>query len=60
MITYLIWNLNVIRELTAKDNYNIIILHLNKDKKEATYEADYTLFELTERADYDKATKVMG
>jgi hypothetical protein len=34
-------------------------LHLDKSNKKATYESDYTLFELTEKIDYETALSIL-
>ena len=59
MITYIIRDLDVIRKLTGKDNYRVIKLHLDEEKKEVKYESDYTLFELTEKLNYAEAIKII-
>jgi hypothetical protein len=57
--TYIIVNLDTIKAITGKDLYKKIILHLNTKKRVAKYESDYTSYELTERADYDKVLKII-
>ena len=54
MNTYIIEDLDTIKTITGKDIYKKIILHVDNNNKEAKYESDYTLFELTERSDYSK------
>lgn len=59
MKTYIIDNLDIIKAITGKDVYKKIILHVDDKKKIAKYESDYTSYELTERADYDKVLKII-
>lgn len=54
MKTYIIDDFDTIVKITGKNVYKKIILHINDKKREVKYESDYTLFELTERLDYNK------
>ncbi len=60
MNTYIIDNIDIIKEITGKSIYNKIIIHIDIDKKEAKYESDYTLYELTERLDYFKVQSLLN
>jgi chromosome condensin MukBEF ATPase and DNA-binding subunit MukB len=60
MTTYVIDDLEVIKKITGRDIYKKIVLHVDSQKKEAKYESDYTLFELTERLDYDMVVSIMN
>jgi predicted polyphosphate/ATP-dependent NAD kinase len=59
MITYIIADFGTIKGITGKDIYKKIILHLDNKKKEAKYESDFTLFELTEKLDYSKVKLIL-
>lgn len=59
MNTYIIRDKNAIMKLTGITIYNRIILHLDNEQKTVKYETDYTLFELTERLDYDYVIKTI-
>jgi hypothetical protein len=59
MVSYIIRDIDLIVKLTNKDYYHMIILHLDKSNKKATYESDYTLFELTEKIDYETALSIL-
>lgn len=59
MKIYIIENLDIIKKITGKDIYKKIILRINNRKKEAKYESDYTLYELTERLDYDRTKSLV-
>ena len=58
MITHIVKDSKIIKKLTGH-KYNLILLHLDHDKKEAKYQSDYTLFELTERLNYDDVVKTI-
>lgn len=59
MYTHIIRDKNAIMKLTGNPRYNRIILHLDNEQKLVKYEADYTLFELTERLDYEYVVKTI-
>lgn len=54
MSTYIIDNFDTIKIITGKSIYKKIVLHIDDKNKIAKYESDYTLYELTERLDYNK------
>lgn len=58
MKTYIIEDLDIIKKVTGKDAYKKIILHIDNRRKDAKYESDYTLYDLTERVDYNR-TKIL-
>ena len=60
MNTYIIDSVDVIEKITGKDIYKKIILHVNSSKREAKYESDYTLYELTEKSDYFKVQSLLN
>jgi hypothetical protein len=60
MITHIIRDLGIIRKLTGKENHKLILLHLNHDKREAKYQSDYTLFELTEALNYNDVIQIIA
>lgn len=60
MNTYIIDDLSIIIKITGKDIYKKIILHIDEENRVAKYESDYTLFELTERVDYNKVRSILN
>lgn len=59
MNTYIIRDKDTIMKLTGNPKYNRILLHLDNEQKIVRYEADYTLFELTERLNYDYVIRLI-
>lgn len=59
MNTYIVRDKEAIIRLTGNPRYNRILLHLDNEHKIVKYESDYTLFELTERLDYDYTVMVI-
>lgn len=57
--TYIIRDKDAILKLTGNPRYNRILLHLDYEQKIVKYEADYTLFELTERLEYDRVISII-
>ena len=57
--TYIIRDKDTIIKLTGNPRYNRILIHLDNEQKIVKYEADYTLFELTERLEYDHVINIM-
>jgi hypothetical protein len=58
MQTYIIDDFDKIMKITGRSIYKKIILHVDDKKKDAKFESDYTLYDLTERVDYKK-TKLL-
>jgi hypothetical protein len=46
-------------ELTGNPRYSRILLHLDNEHKIVKYEADYTLYELTERLEYNHVISII-
>ena len=57
--TYIIRDKDTIIKLTGNPRYNRILIHLDNEQKIVKYEADYTLFELTERLEYDHVISII-
>lgn len=57
--TYIIRDKDIIMKLTGNSRYNRILLHLDNEQKVVKFEADYTLFELTERLEYNHVISII-
>lgn len=56
---FIIENDNIIQTITGKDYLKKIIIHLDHKQLKATYEEDYTKFEITWKLQYPKTKKLL-